>query len=177
MPNKAFDLLVEIAEKSQSNSKGLPRQEVPTNYWLGITFMIADQRFAVPLADVMEVVACPRVTEIPSAAKWIIGFANLQGLLLPIVDLQQLLLNVSLAKQKKTKIIVVGDQKCCVGFMVENIMGLRKFLEDNKIKPENPMYAPYITEAFKLNEGVFNIFNFKSVMCSKKFNQMLAIED
>ena len=48
-------------------------------------------RYAVPMADVAEVVPVPRVTRVPGTPTWLAGVVNWRGRVLPVVDLRPII--------------------------------------------------------------------------------------
>ncbi len=56
-----------------------------------LVFRIGDERFAVGLADVSEVIDAPAVRLVPDAAPWILGVATIAGRFVPMCDPRPLL--------------------------------------------------------------------------------------
>ena len=54
-------------------------------------FELAGETWAVPIANVREILASPRITPLPDAPSVIEGVVDLRGTLIPIVDLESLL--------------------------------------------------------------------------------------
>lgn len=56
-----------------------------------LSFLLAGEAYAVPLASVLEIVVPPPLTEVPRAPKAILGVASVRGRLLTVVDLRVVL--------------------------------------------------------------------------------------
>ncbi|OQX68564.1 MAG: hypothetical protein B6A08_09865 [Sorangiineae bacterium NIC37A_2] len=56
-----------------------------------LSFSLAGESYAVPLASVLEIVVPPPLTEVPRAPKAILGVASVRGRLLTVVDLRVVL--------------------------------------------------------------------------------------
>jgi purine-binding chemotaxis protein CheW len=55
-----------------------------------VTFEVAGEMFAVPIAPVQEIIRMPAVSQLPLAPRALDGLANLRGRVLPIVNLRRL---------------------------------------------------------------------------------------
>jgi purine-binding chemotaxis protein CheW len=55
-----------------------------------VTFAVAGEMFAVPIAPVQEIIRMPAVSHLPLAPRTLDGLANLRGRVLPIVNLRRL---------------------------------------------------------------------------------------
>jgi purine-binding chemotaxis protein CheW len=55
-----------------------------------VTFSVAGEMFAVPMAPVQEIIRVPQVARLPLAPRTLDGLANLRGRVLPIISLRRL---------------------------------------------------------------------------------------
>jgi purine-binding chemotaxis protein CheW len=85
-----------------------------------VTFFIADECFAFPLASVLEIIRVPDTMKVPLAPRSLLGLANLRGSVLPILDLRRVLALLDLAHSDSTRVIVtdVGNP---VGLVVDRV--------------------------------------------------------
>lgn len=63
--------------------------EVATLEGQYVTFSVANEAYAVPLAPVQEIIRAPQVAQLPLAPAALSGLANLRGRVLPILDLRK----------------------------------------------------------------------------------------
>ena len=54
-----------------------------------LTFLIGNDKFAVPVAHVQEVIEVGQVTKLPHAPACMLGIINLRGQILPLIDTRQ----------------------------------------------------------------------------------------
>ena len=54
---------------------------------LHVRVRVADEHYALPVADVLEVAELGEVTPVPGAGAAVLGVRNLRGQVLPVVDL------------------------------------------------------------------------------------------
>jgi purine-binding chemotaxis protein CheW len=52
-----------------------------------LTFWIAGDEYALPLARAREIVRCESITQVPHTPAWLRGVTNIRGMVIPVVDL------------------------------------------------------------------------------------------
>jgi purine-binding chemotaxis protein CheW len=82
-------------------------------------FELAGETWAVPIANVREILATPRLTPLPDAPALIEGVIDLRGTLIPIVDLAALLARDVVSAAERGRTVVVEARGLVVGFRVE----------------------------------------------------------
>jgi twitching motility protein PilI len=91
---------------------------------LGI--VLAGKNWLVEMADVSEVLEVPRVSAIPLCQSWVIGMANIRGLLYCVADLAAFRKLGRASGNASNRIILVADE---FGFnaalLVDAVLGLR----------------------------------------------------
>ncbi|RAW00514.1 chemotaxis protein CheW [Pseudochryseolinea flava] len=88
-----------------------------------ITFGLGEEKFALPVSFVQEIVEVDKVTKIPNAPEFMLGIINLRGRILPLLDTR---LKLGLPKSettKKSRILVldieVSDKSIQIGALVD----------------------------------------------------------
>ena len=77
-------------EPSNRRQQREPRRRHPEQQAL-LLFELADTRFGVSVANVVEIQQVPRITRIMRGPRWLRGLANLRGTIISVVDLRLLL--------------------------------------------------------------------------------------
>lgn len=85
-----------------------------------VIFHVADEMFAVPLADVQEIIRLPDVVRMPLSPHALEGLANLRGSVLPIINLRSVFGFPSLQPDDATRVVVL-DQGRPVGLVVDRM--------------------------------------------------------
>ena len=85
-----------------------------------IAFRIEDQRLAVDMGIVQEIVRMPPVVQVPLSPDSIRGLANLRGQVLPIIDLRRLTDLPQKEADDATRVIVV-KHSTPIGFVVDKV--------------------------------------------------------
>ena len=62
-------------------------EEVRRDLTSFLTFVVADQSFALPLGRAREIVRCEAITRVPGMPLWLRGVVNVRGNVVPVVDL------------------------------------------------------------------------------------------
>ena len=103
-----------------SSPAGAPAQSLPPSDQQFVTFSIADQMFAVPMAPVQEIIRVPDVARLPLAPAALDGLANLRGRVLPIVNLRRVLHTGHREHDDATRALVINLGQP-LGFVVDRV--------------------------------------------------------
>ena len=85
-----------------------------------VTFAVAGEMFAVPIAPVQEIIRMPDVAGLPLAPAALDGLANLRGRVLPIVNLRRLFGSEPRANDDATRVLVIHIGQP-LGFVVDRV--------------------------------------------------------
>lgn len=157
-----IELLRGIEQRSQAHAAGLPQQIEPPHSMEGVVFSLLDRRLIVPLNEVVELLPYPgAVTVVPGARSWVKGIANIRGTLLPLIDLQAFLGGSQITPDRRSRVLVIDHQDLVAGLLVESVIGLRHFLEENlrnDVRPEGVL-EQYATAAYEQDGEVWPVFS------------------
>lgn len=89
-----------------------------------LTFALGDEKFAIPVDHVQEVVEFGQVTKVPNAPEYMLGIINLRGRVLPLLDTKLKLGLPATTRSQKSRIMVLdlqleGDKNLQIGAMVD----------------------------------------------------------
>ena len=85
-----------------------------------VTFRVADEVFAVPMAPVREIIRVPDLVRVPLAPPALKGLANLRGTVLPIVGLRDVFGAEARSHDDATRVLVI-NLGTPVGFIVDQV--------------------------------------------------------
>ena len=157
-----YDLLLEIEERCVSNRDGLPQQADAAPYWTGIGFRLGNAQFVSPMGEVVEILTYPGYTEVPKTKSWVKGIANVRGNLLPIMDLHDFILEEPVKQTPRVRVLVVRHKGVFAGLIVEEVYGIRHFLEEEKtsILPSvDHRVRPYLKQAYWRDNTYWGVFS------------------
>jgi purine-binding chemotaxis protein CheW len=85
-----------------------------------VTFSVAGEMFAVPMAPVQEIIRVPQVARLPLAPRALDGLANLRGRVLPIINLRRLFGCEAREHDDSTRALVINLGQP-LGFVVDRV--------------------------------------------------------
>jgi len=147
------------------HAHGLPQQEEGDDEWIGIGFRLGSLNLVAPLGEVAEILTPPSLSRVPRTRAWVCGIANVRGNLMPIMDLQGYLHDRPAAMNRHSRILVVNHNGVYSGLVVDAVLGLRHFREDQRcdeLPGEDEKIHPYLKFGFRAgNEhwGVFSMYD------------------
>ncbi|WP_455203370.1 chemotaxis protein CheW [Kaarinaea lacus] len=170
-----IELLLEIEQQSKSLAKGLPQRIDIKESWSGIGFRIGDLNLVAPLSQVNEILHYPKLTLVPGTKPWVRGVANVRGTLLPVMDLNGYLGKKVTAITPRTRILVVKDEDMAVGLVVDEVMGLKHFRDEDKVTAVSKFdksLSSYIRGAFRQNNVETLVFSMHALADNPQFFQV-----
>ena len=87
-----------------------------------VGFAVGDVAYAVPIADVREIVNPLLLTELPHAPPAVVGVADHRGDVIPIVDLRARFGLRSLSDRQRSKWILVHVEDRIIGLVVDRVL-------------------------------------------------------
>lgn len=99
-----------------------------------VIFQLNDQQYALPIQETQEIIRMSSITRVPNTKHYVEGIINLRGSIVPVINLNKRL-NLPVSEYgEDTRIIVVehGGQK--VGMIVDIVLEVGRFNED-EIEP------------------------------------------
>jgi purine-binding chemotaxis protein CheW len=109
-----------------------------------VIFHVKDEMFAVPLAEVQEIIRMPAVVRMPLSPPSLEGLANLRGTMLPILDLRRVFGFEPLTHDDTTRVVVL-DQGRPVGLVVDRMANVVT-ADARSIEPTGPLQATVDTD-------------------------------
>ena len=100
-----------------------PAEIEPAQY---LTFMLAQEQFAVGILGIKEIIEYQGVTEVPMMPACVRGVINLRGAVVPVVDLLARFGRASSAVTKRTCVVIVEaacgtDERHVMGLLVDAV--------------------------------------------------------
>lgn len=145
-----------------------------------ILFSIRKGMFAVPIAQVKEVVLTPAITQIPQSPESILGVANVRGDILAMVDsVHKVSGKDHLDIEKQTFTLVLESQTHKVGFVIEEMPGTivvdDSALEEPPTLEEKTSSTKYITNIFHHNGKLIILVDLFQLVNAEDLSQVLPV--
>ncbi|HKK13952.1 MAG TPA: chemotaxis protein CheW [Gammaproteobacteria bacterium] len=170
-----FALLQEIDRRCRRNAHGLPRQEEAKQEWSGIGFRLGGLRLVAPLGEVVEILTPPALSKVPGTKPWVRGIANVRGNLLPIMDLQGYLQGSSASFGRRSRVLVVSHKGVFSGLVVDEVLGLRHFLEEERtdeLPAHDAGMSSYLKHGFRRGDEHWAVFSMFRLADAPQFLQV-----
>lgn len=172
---EALYLLRDIETRAILNAAGLPQQDEIKSGWVGIGFSLGGLKLVAPLDEVVELLTYPSLSRVPGTKKWVKGIANIRGNLLPVMDLSGYLTRKSTPLTVTTRVLVVRHAGIYSGLLVDEVLGLKHFLDEERSKsvPDvDNFIKTYLRGSFTQDAQQWGVFSMYSLVESPLFMQV-----
>ena len=115
-PTRVFDFADLLDEDEEEEA---PSAEIRIGTF--VTFNLANERFALPVEPIEQVVRVSTITRVPHAPRPIRGVTNLRGRVIPVIDLRLRIGLSPIEIDRSTRVISVSSRGRLVGLMVDAV--------------------------------------------------------
>jgi twitching motility protein PilI len=176
--DRPFELLAELERRGRAVSAHLTQESAGGREWVGVALRMAGDLYLVAREETREVLGVPAsTTRVPGAKSWIKGLANIRGQLLPIIDLRQFLGSGVTPVTRNTRIVVVNHREIPAGLVVDEVLGFRRFAENEFSGDAPPTVARcerYLAGAFRRGSEQWPVISLRAVLESPAFTEAAA---
>lgn len=172
--NTALDLLLALEQRGRRVARELPSSEEVRIPWNGVGVRIGADRAVVDMGEVREILVYPELTRVPGTLGWVRGVANVRGALVPVMDLRAFL-GLPVRHNRDMRVLVLPYAGGLVGVVVDEVLGLRHFTEDERL-PEPPAEAgpwgQFLHSAFRRGGETWPVLSLHALVNSPGFQQV-----
>lgn len=134
-----------------------------------IVFRLDDERFAVEIEQVLEIIHAQTVFKVPNSPHYIEGLINLRGKVYPLFNLRKKFSLASLIDEKpeKSKVLIVNVGSSYIGIAVDTVDGILQIGSDSiedtpsTISSNTKNYAKAVA---KVNEKLILLLNLEAII-------------
>jgi len=102
-----------------------------------VVFDVEQQRYAIRVSNVSEIIRMVQIDPLPDAPEWVSGVINLRGQIIPVIDLRKRLGKESAEMDLTTPIIITREQgQGRIGIVVDTVDDMAH-LESADFEPGN----------------------------------------
>lgn len=170
-----FELLLEIDRRNRERVLQTSSGAVQPATGRGqLAVRVWEWNLMFSMDDIAEIIPVPRITRVPGVKSWLLGIANLRGMVMTVIDLQEFLgcKPASLLPGSRLLVVRSGEWNC--GLLVDEIIGMRHFgLESQRATLDTIAFnlRPYITGAFESEKKQWLVFNVSRLLNDSRFLQ------
>lgn len=84
-------------------------------------FKLGNEKYAVPIMSIQEIIMPQKVTHIPKSPDWVEGVINLRGQIIPIIDARKKLQLEVTVKSTESRIMVLDIEHEVIGLIVDEV--------------------------------------------------------
>lgn len=95
-----------------------------------LAFRLGDETYALPLASVREILRPPPITEVPRAARDVLGIVSVRGRITTVIDLRRRLRMPETPPTKLARVLVVDSGDELFGLLVDAVSQVHRLLDD-----------------------------------------------
>ena len=106
-----------------------------------LCFRVADEKYAVNIMDIKEIIKPREVTEVPRASVFISGVLSLRGIIIPVFDLRKRLGLSSAGETGKERVIVVKKDEEFCGALVDEVIQVARIAASAIEPPPAVLYG------------------------------------
>ena len=135
-----------------------------------IWFQIESENYCLRIDFVLEIINnIDKITPLPNTPEFISGVIFHHGYFYTIIDLSRFFGNVTSSESKKKNVIIVNDSNFKIAFVVDNIMGIKKFSNDDLINSENKKTkSKFCSHEIVTDNKLFYILDLKHILLDNR---------
>ena len=167
-----YTLLRDIEARSRTRALGLPQQVEVRRTWSGIGFRVGDLLLVSSLGQISEMLVYPSMTRVPHAKSWVLGIANIRGMLIPVMDLRGFIEGTLTDKGRRTRVLLVQHENLSAGLLVDEAMGLRHFFDEERVGGISSLpdtYREFVVGGYKQGNTQWGVFSMEKLATNKRF--------
>jgi purine-binding chemotaxis protein CheW len=138
-------LRVELNSLKATVTQQLVRETTPQDTFSVFVFEILDERLALPVDCIEEVLPICKLSSIPEAPPWISGLLNLRGSMIPVVDVLARINRKKRSPKLSEFIVICSYDSSLYGVIVQRVLRVSE-ADGSRVQPvssELPQ-APYV---------------------------------
>jgi len=132
-----------------------------------IVFSIDEQRYALPLSNVERIVRMVEITHLPKAPENVSGIINVQGRIIPVVNLRQRFGLSGREIDLNDQLIIAHTKRRWIAFIADTVGGVVEIMEKEVVKAEEILPSmEYVLGLIKKDDGLIHILDIDAILSS-----------
>lgn len=141
-----------------------------------IVFIANEEKFAIDISKVERIIEYTQPKKVPEASEFLLGVIQYNSEVIPIIDLSMRLYNLKSIQDEDTKVIVVLWKEGHIGFLVDDILGIEHFSEEQyeKMDRETHILKDYIDGFMKSEEDITIVLNIDKIFTLEEEEELIT---
>jgi purine-binding chemotaxis protein CheW len=133
-----------------------------------LVFVVSGLRCALPLSEIERVVHAVQVNPVPRAPAIVMGLVNVQGRVIPVLNIRKLLRLTDIGISLSDQLIIAKAASLPVAMLVDEVSGVYQYSESDITVPDE-LYSDieFLRGVAKLQNGVLYIYNLDGFLSSE----------
>jgi len=132
----------------------------PAKNQMLVLFLLDEQYYALHLPAVERVVRAVEVTPLPKAPAIVSGVINVQGQIIPVVDVRKLFRLPAREMQLDDQLIIAHTSRRLVALVVKSVVGIRELPDQEILNAKQALpFAAYIRGVAKMGDDLVLIYD------------------
>ena len=102
-----------------------------------MTFLLNDQRYALPIERIVQIMPMVTLTPLPQITKVVEGVINVRGMIVPIVNMRRHLGMTEIPLELHTPILLVKVNEWTIGLIVDEVLDVIDLSDDHIARPSD----------------------------------------
>lgn len=131
-------------------------------------FFVDQERYAIDIMKIKEIVKPMKTTPIPDMPEFIMGVINLRGMVLPLISMRERF-GLPHEETAESRIIIIGLKKITVGILVDAVEEVITIpLKDVKLPPKiaKGVDSKYLKGICRIGEDVLILLDLDKILTS-----------
>ena len=125
-----------------------------------LVFTLDESHYALPLSVVERVIRVVEITPLPKAPEFIPGVINLQGMVIPVIDLRKRLGLPWREMILDDRFVIARTSRRTVAILADSVAGIPELSERDLVKADKELpFAGFIKGLVKLNDELIMIYD------------------
>lgn len=140
-----------------------------------LTFWTDKQLFAIPIADVIQIIGVQEITQIPEFPSYAKGIIHLRGSVIPVIDIRLRFGKDEISYDDHTCIIVTNVNGVLIGFIVDSVNEVTYIENDEISQPPaiaGGVSSSYLTGIAKHSENVILLLDSKRLISDDQLAEL-----
>ena len=170
-------LLHNLDRRCRVHAYPLPQQLEVQHTWDGVGYRLGDIQLVSAMEQVREILTHVTVTRLPGVRPWVRGVANVRGTLLPILDLHGLIFGEVARMTPRSRVLVFRHQGIQAGLVVDEVLGMRHFLEEEFSADKERMSVPlhkFLRGTYQQGNEVWAVLDIHRLVETPEFTAVAA---